>query len=203
GIINVLNINDDPKLLNDYIFHIKTKASQLDNTIQSLVELIKSSRERLTFEKINIEELIESIVLKLSNRENFDNLNIIINNISTDCDFYSNKFRVKIIIKAIISNAIQFQAQNKDDQNKLTIDIKINREKIIMKFWDNGTGIPPQIIDKVNGMFFRGSFQSKGAGMGLYITDKIVKVLEGEMVIESKEGEWTHVILKLPNRNPS
>jgi signal transduction histidine kinase len=47
-------------------------------------------------------------------------------------------------------------------------------------------------------MFFRGSYESKGSGLGLYIVKNAVEKLKGTIDLKSQLGIETEFIVKLP-----
>ena len=69
--------------------------------------------------------------------------------------------------------------------------------EIIVK--DNGNGIPQTIIDKIFQPFFTTKPTGQGTGLGLSLSyDIITKEHNGTIKVESKEGEETTFIIKLP-----
>jgi len=68
-----------------------------------------------------------------------------------------------------------------------------------LKVKDNGAGIPDAIKDKILQPFFTTKPTGEGTGLGLSISyDIIVKGHGGSIDINSKEGEYTEFIIKLP-----
>lgn len=72
------------------------------------------------------------------------------------------------------------------------------KEFIRITFLDNGTGIPEEILDKVMNPFFSTKPEDKGTGLGLSISHGIIADHGGRLSIESREGEYTKVIIDLP-----
>ena len=66
---------------------------------------------------------------------------------------------------------------------------------------DSGTGISPQVRDRVFDPFFTTKPKETGTGLGLSISYGIVKEHRGELIIESQPGQFTHVHLDLPVDN--
>ncbi|MEO6905155.1 MAG: ATP-binding protein [Ginsengibacter sp.] len=56
---------------------------------------------------------------------------------------------------------------------------------------DNGKGIPQKTLDKIFQPFFTTKQTGEGTGLGLSLSYDIVKVHEGNLEVESKEGEIT------------
>lgn len=50
-------------------------------------------------------------------------------------------------------------------------------------------------------MFYKGNVRSKGNGLGLYIVNKSVQALEGEIQVESVMGEFSRFIIHLPTNH--
>jgi signal transduction histidine kinase len=86
-----------------------------------------------------------------------------------------------------------------DLENPLVrFEMKRTAKTLEMKVIDNGRGIPEDQIEKVFGMFFRGSAQSQGTGLGLYIVKEILHKLGGQIMVKSKINEGTTMIFSLP-----
>ena len=85
----------------------------------------------------------------------------------------------------LITNAID--AVRNEDQASITIALDVDKDgKATLSFEDNGTGIP---ADK-QGEIFEPHFTSKakGTGLGLFITDSIVRQMNGQIEFRSTEG---------------
>jgi two-component system NtrC family sensor kinase len=63
---------------------------------------------------------------------------------------------------------------------------------------DNGAGISPEIVDKIFQPFFTTKPAGKGTGLGLSLSYDIIKANEGELTVETKEGEYSEFIVELP-----
>ena len=67
---------------------------------------------------------------------------------------------------------------------------------------DNGTGIPPEIREKMFNPFFTTKPTGEGTGLGLSMThDIIVKQHGGSIEVETSLGEFTEFIITLPRGN--
>ena len=63
---------------------------------------------------------------------------------------------------------------------------------------DSGTGIPPEVLERVLEPFFTTKAPGKGTGLGLSMIHGIVKSLDGAIEIASRVGEGTRVDIFLP-----
>ncbi|WP_051416681.1 ATP-binding protein [Asinibacterium sp. OR53] len=78
----------------------------------------------------------------------------------------------------------------KNDPGGVTITIR-----------DNGLGIPQKVMDKIFQPFFTTKPAGEGTGLGLSLSYEIItKGHNGELKVETKEGEYAQFIIHLPNK---
>ncbi|MGA9295122.1 MAG: ATP-binding protein, partial [Ignavibacteriaceae bacterium] len=71
--------------------------------------------------------------------------------------------------------------------------------KVEIRIADNGNGIPNKIKDKIFQPFFTTKPTGEGTGLGLSLSyDIVVKQHDGEIKVETKEGEGSLFIIMLP-----
>ncbi|MBD0280375.1 MAG: hypothetical protein ICV81_20770, partial [Flavisolibacter sp.] len=79
-----------------------------------------------------------------------------------------------------------------------------NRAKVEINIWDNGSGIPQKILDKIFQPFFTTKPTGEGTGLGLSLSyDIVTKGHNGELKVETKEGEYAGFIITLPEQPSS
>jgi PAS domain S-box-containing protein len=72
-------------------------------------------------------------------------------------------------------------------------------EAVEIRVCDNGTGIPPEIRDKLFQPFFTMKPTGQGTGLGLSISwDIVTQQHGGTIAIDSREGEFTEFVIRLP-----
>ena len=68
---------------------------------------------------------------------------------------------------------------------------------------DNGTGIAPDVLEKVFDPFFTTKPPGDGTGLGLSLSyDTVTKGYGGQLTVQSKESEFTEFIIQLPITRP-
>jgi len=80
----------------------------------------------------------------------------------------------------------------------VTISTKKVGDKMLISVADNGNGIPQKNLDKIFQPFFTTKPTGQGTGLGLSIAYDIVKAHGGEIKVETKEGEGSEFIIRLP-----
>jgi signal transduction histidine kinase len=83
----------------------------------------------------------------------------------------------------------------------LTAATKNLGDKVEIRIRDNGTGIPPEVREKMFNPFFTTKPAGEGTGLGLSIThDIIVKQHSGSIEVDTQPGEYTEIRIILPRR---
>ncbi|WP_439814156.1 ATP-binding protein [Zavarzinia sp. CC-PAN008] len=72
-------------------------------------------------------------------------------------------------------------------------------DRVAITILDNGTGIPPQVVEKIFNPFFTTKPAGQGTGLGLSIAwDVVVRQHAGTLHVESEEGHFALFVLILP-----
>ena len=73
---------------------------------------------------------------------------------------------------------------------------------IEVRIGDNGTGMPPEVVEKIFNPFFTTKPTDQGTGLGLAISNDIVRRHGGSILVESEDGVGTTMIVTLPLEPP-
>jgi signal transduction histidine kinase len=69
-----------------------------------------------------------------------------------------------------------------------------------IRVWDNGTGVPADIRDKLFQPFFTTKPTGEGTGLGLSITyDIVTQQHGGSITVDSRVGEYSEFVVRLPH----
>lgn len=104
-----------------------------------------------------------------------------------------------IQIGQVINNIIQNSIQSIETEGKVFVRaeiIDINRVEISVS--DTGCGIDEEIKDKIFYPFFTTKRVGEGTGLGLAISYSIIQNHGGEITVESKKGEGSKFMIRLP-----
>ena len=85
----------------------------------------------------------------------------------------------------------------------VTLATKREAESVEVRIRDNGSGIPPDVIDKIFNPFFTTKPTDQGTGLGLALSSDIVRQHGGEIRVESEPGAFTEMIVVLPTTPPA
>ena len=111
-----------------------------------------------------------------------------------DFEVYADRNHVTRVINNLLKNAIQ--AIPEDRKGQIKISLYQQENKAILKVVDNGTGIPPEIQEKVFSPNF--STKNSGTGLGLAICKSIIEGFKGDIYFETEMDKGTIFYVELP-----
>ncbi len=94
----------------------------------------------------------------------------------------------------VLTNAIQAMSGRGD----LWLTTDEQDDLITIKIRDNGPGIPKQHLGKVFDPFYTTKGQGEGSGLGLTVSQRLIKKFGGEIRLESPDGQGTTCVITLP-----
>lgn len=148
-------------------------------------------------------DLADIILTNLSIfKETADNKEIAVNFTQVGSSIaYFDKDLLDIIIRNLLSNAVKYTPRG----GRISILLKdrmSSGEGILLKIFDNGIGIPEArkkyLFTSTEMESTPGTEKEKGTGLGLKLCHDLVKINNGTINVESKEGEGTCFIITLP-----
>lgn len=83
-------------------------------------------------------------------------------------------------------------------QKTIRVETRLSEGGVETRVMDNGVGIPSENVGRLFEPFFTTKPEDRGTGLGLSITYAIVKNHNGDIAVESKEGEGTQFTVTLP-----
>ncbi|MFZ1193481.1 MAG: GAF domain-containing protein, partial [Pseudolabrys sp.] len=91
------------------------------------------------------------------------------------------------------------QADSDGYEPTLAVATKSLGDRVEIRIRDNGTGIPPEVKEKIFNPFFTTKPAGEGTGLGLSIShDIIVKQHGGSIEVDTLPGEFTEIRIVLP-----
>ncbi len=98
----------------------------------------------------------------------------------------------------IINNAHQAMIGSPRRPRRLLIEIEREGDRILVRFQDNGPGIPADRLKKIFEPFFTTKGTGQGTGLGLNLSQAIVGHHQGTLTASSRLGEGTTFTVDLP-----
>jgi two-component system OmpR family sensor kinase len=111
---------------------------------------------------------------------------------------YGDASLLRQVFGNLLSNAVKYSPGG----GLIQVTTAQQDEQIIVAIQDRGIGIPDKDRERVFERYYRGSNTSGivGSGVGLYLVKTIVELHEGRVTLESREGEGSEFMVRLPTR---
>lgn len=102
------------------------------------------------------------------------------------------------VFSNILANAIKYSPGG----GPIKLSAVVDADQIVVTIEDNGIGIPEKDLGRLFDRYFRASNVSGmvGTGVGLYLVRMVVALHDGDVSVESKEGEGSRFTVRLPTR---
>ena len=207
GVIKSLSdllLEDDNQLSEEhrtFVEMISRMSNHMENIVMDMLDLsaIESGIITLHCSEQEINSLIKRNVALNQRLAERKNIQISFNSRLSDKIITIDPDKIEQVLNNIITNAIKFTPSGKS----IFVDLFPDNEFITFSVKDEGIGIPESEIKKLfnpsNKKFRRkGTEGEPSTGLGLAITEKIVKAHKGHIKVESKEGEGSVFFISLP-----
>jgi signal transduction histidine kinase len=100
---------------------------------------------------------------------------------------YTDRTKLRIVLENLLSNAVKFT-----EQGSVIVDVYPSDGGMVFCVVDTGIGIAPAVQRVMFEMFRQGDGSStrryEGVGLGLYVVQRMLDILEGTVAVESEMG---------------
>lgn len=152
-------------------------------------------------EEIEVYELIKEIFDLFSYQAELKSINLV-NNIEKEFYIEANRNMLQLVLRNLVSNALKFTKR----YGAVDISMKQDYLNLFLFIKDNGVGMNNEVQSKLfktnNHMSMRGTENEKGTGLGLKLCLEFLDKYNGQLDVESTEGEGTTFTVKLKNAIP-
>lgn len=178
------------------IAHEIEREDKIINDLLALVKLDKAAAE-LNINVVNINELAEIILKRLrpiARKNDVELLLVSTREVIAEVD----EVKMSLILTNLIENAIKYNTEH----GKVTVTLDADHQFFTVEVADTGIGIPRESIERIYERFYRvdksHSREIGGTGLGLAITRRAVLLHRGSIKVDSKPGEGSRFLVKIP-----
>ncbi len=211
GILGFANLLKDPDLGGEkrdlYLKHIEQSSKQLLNIIDDIIDIskIESGQLKISNRPVRINGIMDEVYSSFFHRIRGDapgqkrvTFNLEKGEPSPDFTLVTDDYRLRQVFNNLIGNAVKFT-----EDGKITFGYVIKNNRHIEFFVkDTGPGIPENMMQVIFDRFGQVSQESysqpSGTGLGLPISKNLVKLMGGEMWVESKVNKGSVFRFTLP-----
>ncbi|ABA20497.1 histidine kinase [Trichormus variabilis ATCC 29413] len=185
----------------EHIERVLRNGRLLLRLINNVLELSRYEAGKIQLQSapINIRDLINNVCEMLEPLAAEKNLAILVNWVQAPSEIITDGFQLQQIITNLVSNAIRYT----ESGNISIVCETVDDQKWAIAVSDTGIGIAEKDQTKIFEPYFRVSSKDRpylpdSTGLGLAIVARLVKLLQGEIYLVSKEGIGSTFTVTLP-----
>lgn len=191
-------LTPDQKMLLD---NITQSSERLTSLVENLLSVSRIERGGLTIniQSIDWMDLVKTIVKDHTERAKEKQIDIkLIEPPTVIPQIHADKLRMGEVMSNLLSNAIKYS----EPHGIITVSVETNGKEVITHVSDTGHGIPEDSLPYLFNKFFRVNSkleaQTKGNGLGLYITKAVVELHHGKIWVKSRVGQGSVFSFSIP-----
>ncbi len=194
---------EDIAVFKEYLGDMDKEIDRLADLIKALMSLTRLEEQGIEAVAYHLKELVTEVFKILKPLTDKDGIRVdmgLEDQIIIICDVDL----VKEVFINLIDNAIKYRDISKNE-SVITINSRIEKGSLFLSIEDNGIGIAEKDLNAVFDKFYRSdasrSRDTGGAGIGLSIVNRVVKLHGWRIGIESRLGEGTSFIIEIPKES--
>jgi len=212
GIMGMLQLMQTTSLDQDqqeYIGMAVKASKRLTRLLSDILDLSKIEAEKIEIrrEEFQLAEVMQSIedIFSQASRDNGNVLQVRFDPLIPD-RLSGDKTRLTQILFNLVGNASKYTRQGMVEVEAIVLPQWDPGEcRLLFAVQDSGVGISDHVLEQVFEPFAQGSEsdspysrQYEGAGLGLPLVKRLVRLMHGSLSIDSRKGEGTTVYVSLP-----
>ena len=187
---------NDPEMLQRGLKVITDETARLTGIVEGLLDFsrIQNGTIRLECAPLDIAAELEETVFLFRERAAQAGLRLEFSENGEPLFLQGDRDKLRQVFVNLLDNAVKYSGRG----GCVTVSVTYEQEWVCITVRDTGVGIAPEILPRVTEKFFRGSKSHPGSGIGLALSDEIVRMHGGSLRVESTLGEGTVVTVTLP-----
>lgn len=177
------------------------ESERLSNMVEELLDFSRLTSNKLQLNKndFDINNLTRKVLYQLSFKAEKKGIIFKQEILNEPLMFFGDTNRIKQVLINVIDNAIKFTPS----KGEIVTSIKAKEDEIEIRVLDTGIGIAEDEIKHVKQKFVKGKNTGdlKGLGLGLAISEEIIKGHQGELSIKSRQNLGTEVLIIIPKKS--
>jgi PAS domain S-box-containing protein len=199
SVMNLLKKSENVSEMQLYIKMVDECITKLNTIISDLLVLGQITYGELECEKVDVKELIDTILKSIEFVKEFKDIHFDIKIDDAARSVVTERGLLRTVFLNLIDNAIKY-SKPREESSQVNIEVTTYKKGILFTIKDNGIGIAQHQQENVWKMFYRATAISKGSGLGLYIVKTSVAKLGGTISLESEYDKGTTFKAYIPSQ---
>jgi len=194
--------NSSKKEIMEYSTLINNTAKSLDKIVDNISEWVMSLNPNVKpdIKPTSVKKIVKRSISLIEVIASYKSV-ILLNKVNCNCFVYTDADMLFTILRNILINAVKFTPEKGTVTISNGNDPKIN-DNILICVEDSGVGMTQErinnILEETNIVSEKGTNGEKGLGLGLQFSKRFIKLVKGEIRIESIINVGTKFLISLP-----
>jgi len=189
---------ENKELLQDGLDIIEKESDRLTHMVAELLDFSRFVSGKITLkkDKVDIADLLEHLRIQLTPRALREEINFQVRYDGNNPFLDTDGNRLKQVFINLLDNAFKFTSSG----GQVSLTTMSDDEQYYFYIEDSGCGIPQEELHRVKEKFYKGKSSKSQNGIGLSISDEIIRLMKGKLEISSEVGRGTRITITLPRK---
>jgi len=198
---------DDPSLLREHVLTVKQAGSNLLSIINDILDFSRMEAGNLKIVPSDylFSSLLNDVINIIRMRIIDSPVRFVVN---ADCNIpnsmIGDEVRLRQVLINLLGNAVKYTEKGFVSFTAMCEQIDENTINLVMEVSDSGRGIKQENIEKLFSEYVQLDMDARkgieGVGLGLTITNNLVKAMKGSISVESEYGKGSKFTVKIPQK---
>jgi two-component system sensor histidine kinase SenX3 len=193
---------DDPDVVGRLAERILAEALRVGRTIDDLLELSRIEiDETFEHEVVHIGDVVAEAVQRIRPGAEQHGISLEAHEVARDVTTIGDRRQLVSALFNLLDNAVKYS----EPGSPVEVKVAASAAEVDIVVCDHGIGIPPRDLDRIFERFYRvdraRSRETGGTGLGLAIVRHVAVNHDGDVRVESRQGEGSTFTLTLPRHH--
>lgn len=191
GFVQMIRSHQLDPLTTKYIGYVHEELERVKNLVSDFVTMSKPSVPIV--KPIHINDFLDNVLRVMEGQAALHDIRYVRDYHTTGEDIlFADAAQIKQVLINMLQNAVEASEPNEI----VTLKTRKNNNQLIITISDNGSGISPENLTKIQNPFF--TTKESGTGLGLSVSYRIINNHNGEITVDSILGTGTDFNIHLP-----
>lgn len=189
GYLSMINLDNREKAQK----YLTIMQEEIDRSLNIINDFVQFNKIKLVKEQIDLNLLLNDVYNCFEILANVKNIKLIYNvDDSKEIYFIGDYERLKQVVINLLKNSLE----SIDKKGKIKISSSTSKKHVEIIIEDNGKGMDEETLSQIKEMFY--TTKRNGTGLGVSLSNEIIKAHSGTLTYISEEGRGTKAIIRLP-----
>jgi len=191
-------LNQDAERIQEDIRLLESGVRKMQEFLNSTLEYSRSGQLIKRIKNVSFGKIVNEVITEFNGQ--ISSIGATVSLAKTFPKICVDRSRIKQVLTNLVQNSIKYR--DKTVPLKIEIGHRLSEGETIFFVRDNGLGMDASEAEKLFDLFYRGTADGEGSGIGLAIVKKIIEAHKGRIwVQQGQSGKGTTICFTLPKQS--